>query len=117
MAELRWNPLLQTWTMVASNRQSRPHLPKDWCPFCPGSGKVPESYEVYAYNNDFPALTTNPGKPDFVGGGPYKVIPNYGKCGVILYSPDHYSTLPSLSVEHILWLTFLFLLIIPMGCL
>jgi len=101
MAELRWNPLLQTWTMVASNRQSRPHLPKDWCPFCPGSGKVPEAYEVYAYNNDFPALTTSPGEPDLVGGGPYKVVPNYGKCEVILYSPDHYSTLPSLSVEHI----------------
>jgi len=101
MAELRWNPLLRTWTMVASNRQKRPHLPKDWCPFCPGSGKVPDNYDVYAYNNDFPALTMTPGEPDLTGSGPYKAAPNYGKCEVILYSPDHHSTLPSLSVEHI----------------
>lgn len=101
MAELRWNPLLQTWTMVASNRQSRPNLPKDWCPFCPGSGRVPDNYDVYAYNNDFPALTMTPGEPDLPGSGPYKVAPNYGKCEVILYSPDHYSTLPSLPVDHI----------------
>lgn len=101
MAELRWNPLLQTWTMVASNRQSRPHLPKNWCPFCPGSGKVPDNYEVYAYNNDFPALTTTPAQPDLPGSGPYEVAPNYGKCEVILYSPDHNSTLPALSVDHI----------------
>ena len=101
MAELRWNPLLQTWTMVASNRQARPHLPKNWCPFCPGSGKVPEQYEVHAYDNDFPALTQAPGEPDVKGSGPYKAADNYGKCEVILYSPDHYTTLPALSVEHI----------------
>lgn len=101
MAELRWNPLLRTWTMAASNRQSRPHLPKNWCPFCPGSGRVPEHYDVYAYNNDFPALTTTPGEPDPTAGGPYKAAPNYGKCEVILYSPDHHSTLPSLPVDHI----------------
>lgn len=39
MSELRWNPLLGTWTMVASNRKLRPTMPKDWCPFCPGEGK------------------------------------------------------------------------------
>lgn len=101
MAELRWNPLLQTWTMVASNRQARPHLPKNWCPFCPGSGKVPQEYEVYAYNNDFPALTNTPGQPDVEDSGPYKVAENYGKCEVILYSPDHHATLPTLPVNHI----------------
>lgn len=101
MAELRWNPLLGTWTMVASNRQARPHMPKNWCPFCPGSGKVPEQYDVYAYNNDFPALIPTPGDPDVVGSGPYQTSLNYGKCEVILYSPDHHSTLPSLSLEHI----------------
>jgi len=101
MAELRWNPLLQTWTMVASNRQDRPQLPKDWCPFCPGSGKVPDHYEVHAYDNDFPALTLTPDQPDFPVKGLYQVAPNYGKCEVILYSSNHYGTLPSLSVDHI----------------
>ncbi|HEX2926647.1 MAG TPA: galactose-1-phosphate uridylyltransferase [Ruminiclostridium sp.] len=101
MAELRWNPLLQTWTMVASNRQSRPNLPQDWCPFCPGSGKVPDSYDVYAYDNDFPALSLHPSDPGMLGSGPYKAAPNYGKCEVILYSSEHYATLPNLSVNHI----------------
>ncbi len=101
MAELRWNPLLATWTMVASNRQARPHLPKDWCPFCPGSGKVPENYEVYKYDNDFPALLLAPGDPDLASSGLYKTAPNYGKCEVILYSPEHNATLPNLPVAHI----------------
>lgn len=101
MAELRWNPLLQTWTMVAANRQDRPQMPKDWCPFCPGSGKVPDDYDVYAYDNDFPALTLMPEEPEVSGSTLYKAAPNYGKCEVILYSPDHHSTLPSLSVSHI----------------
>lgn len=101
MAELRWNPLLATWTMVASNRQDRPHLPKDWCPFCPGSGKVPDTYEVYKYDNDFPALSLTPGEPDKAGSELYKTAPNYGKCEVILYSPEHTATLPKLPVSHI----------------
>ena len=42
MAELRWNPLIKDWVMIASHRQNRPQMPKDWCPFCPGSGKVPD---------------------------------------------------------------------------
>ncbi|WP_425060502.1 Galactose-1-phosphate uridylyltransferase [Sporomusa carbonis] len=101
MAELRWNPLLQTWTMVAANRQARPHLPKDWCPFCPGSGKVPDNYDVHTYDNDFPALSLIPGQPELRSTGPYQVAPNYGKCEVILYSPEHHATLPNLSVDHI----------------
>lgn len=101
MPELRWNPLLKTWTMVASNRQGRPNMPKDWCPFCPGSGKVPEHYDVYQYDNDFPALTPEPGEPDIESSGLYKVEKNYGKCEVILYSPEHTTTVPQLSEEHI----------------
>ncbi len=30
MTELRWNPLLKDWTMVASHRQNRPEMPKNW---------------------------------------------------------------------------------------
>jgi UDPglucose--hexose-1-phosphate uridylyltransferase len=99
--ELRYNPLLDDWTMVASHRQNRPHMPRDYCPFCPGSGKVPEQYDVYKYDNDYPALMPNPPEPDDVASGPYRVKKAVGKCEVILYSPDHHKTLPELSVEHI----------------
>lgn len=76
-------------------------MPKDWCPFCPGSGKVPDDYEVYEYDNDFPALSQNPPEPDDVANDFFRVKPAYGKCEVILYSPGHTVTLPELSVEHI----------------
>ena len=65
MAELRWNPLIKDWVMIASHRQNRPQMPKDWCPFCPGSGKVPDHFDVYEYDNDFPAL-----RPLFPRSGP-----------------------------------------------
>lgn len=102
MAELRYNPLLGDWTIVASHRENRPDMPKEWCPFCPGSGKVPDEYEVLAYNNDFPALLPTPLEPDPVGSELYRTEKAYGKCEVILYSPHHTTTLPELSVEHIL---------------
>jgi UDPglucose--hexose-1-phosphate uridylyltransferase len=101
MAELRYNPLLRDWTMVASHRQKRPDMPKDYCPFCPGSGKVPDTYDVLAYDNDFPALSPNPPIPDEVATPMYKVAEAYGKCEVILYSSEHTVTLPQLPVEHI----------------
>lgn len=101
MAELRWNPLVKDWVMVASNRQNRPQMPKDWCPFCPGSGKVPDKFTVLKYDNDFPALSQNPPVPDDVETRIYKTKPNYGKCEVVLYSPEHTVTLPELPEPHI----------------
>lgn len=99
MAELRWHPLIKDWVMIASNRQNRPQMPKDYCPFCPSFGNVPD-YEVMEYDNDFPALSQNPPEPDDVSNDFFKVKPNYGKCEVILYSPGHYVTLPELSDNH-----------------
>ena len=84
MAELRWNPMIDDWTMVASHRQNRPQMPKDFCPFCPKFGKVPD-YDVYAYDNDFPALSQNPPTPDAVADDFFETAPCYGKCEVILY--------------------------------
>ncbi len=101
MAELRYNPLTKDWVMIASHRQNRPQMPKDWCPFCPGSGKVPEDYIVHKYDNDFPALSQEPPQPDDLKTDFYKTAPSYGKCEVILYSPEHTKTLPELSEEHV----------------
>ncbi len=101
MAELRYHPLIKDWVMIASHRQNRPQMPKDYCPFCPGSGKVPDQFDVYEYDNDFPALSQNPPEPDDVANDFFKVKEAYGKCEVILYSPEHTVTLPELSTEHI----------------
>ena len=103
MAELRWNPLLGTYTMVASNRQNRPNMPKNWCPFCPGEGKkVPVDFDVLSYPNDFPALSSNPPALSIDTDDFYEVQPAYGKCEVILYSPEHNARLYDLSDDHVL---------------
>ncbi|MDR2655780.1 MAG: galactose-1-phosphate uridylyltransferase [Oscillospiraceae bacterium] len=102
MAELRYDPFTQDYIMIASNRQNRPQMPKNWCPFCPGSGKVPDNYDVYKYDNDFPSLRQDPPEPDDVSTQPvFKTLPCYGKCEVILYSPNHTITLPELPVSHV----------------
>lgn len=101
MTELRYNPLLRDWVMVASNRQDRPYRPTSGCPFCPGSGRVPDEYDVLAYPNDFPALSENPPSPDDVATSLYETAPATGRCEVILYSSEHRATLATLTVPHI----------------
>ncbi len=102
MAELRYNPINKDWIMVASHRQSRPQMPANWCPFCPGSGKVPgEGFDVYRYPNDFPALSVNPPEPDDVATDLFQTMPAYGTCEVILYSDKHTANLRDLSDEHV----------------
>ena len=87
--------------MVAASRQNRPQMPKDWCPFCPGSGKVPDKFDVHKYDNDFPVMSANPPEPDDVGSDFYRTRPSRGACEVILYSPEHQKTLHELPVPHI----------------
>lgn len=66
---------------IASNRQSRPNLPRTAdCPFCPGGLEAPEPYETKAFPNRWPVM------PD-------------DRCDVILYSPDHDETFASLGVD------------------
>src|SRR6202049_4144938 len=87
-SERRWHPLLREWVAGAAERQGRPQLPEDWCPFCPGSGRVPDDYEVYLYPNDFPAFSFE--NPQFSPEpGLFKSTGARGACDVVLYSPAH----------------------------
>jgi len=73
-------------------------MPANWCPFDPGSGKVPDTYDVYLYPNDFPAFSENAGTYT-PAAGLFDDTEAYGACDVVLYSPEH--TLPpsKLSLE------------------
>lgn len=101
MSHLRWNPLLGTYNMVAPNRQNRPHLPKDICPFCPGSGQVPDDYEVLLYPNDFPALSPNHEQPEAGPAAFYHTAKAAGHCDVVLYSSDHNKGIAQLPLQHV----------------
>lgn len=103
MPELRWNPLLDTWTMVATNRQNRPHLPKDYCPFCPGQGKLPKQFDVLAYPNDFPVMSLEAeDAPDIKPSRIFRNAKATGRCEVLLYTPEHNKQLYQLSDNHVL---------------
>ncbi len=102
MAELRYNPMLDDYTIIASARAERPTMPEDYCPFCAGSGKVPdEGYDVYQYDNDFPVMKQEHSELAGFEGDFFKAKSTYGKCEVILYHSGHNITLPQLSVEHV----------------
>jgi UDPglucose--hexose-1-phosphate uridylyltransferase len=77
-------------------------MPRDWCPFCPGSGRVPDKYDVHIYPNDFPAFSIPAPRTAVKGDDFYKVRPSHGKCDVVLYHPDHQTSLAELPVNHIL---------------
>ena len=101
MTELRWNPTVCEWVSTASHRQHRPQMPTDWCPFCPGSGRVPDHYDVHIYPNDFAAFSIPPPEPAIRGDDFYRVAPSQGKCDVVLYHPDHTTSLPQLPIDHL----------------
>jgi len=105
MPEFRWNPLLDTWTMVATNRQHRPHLPKDYCPFCPSQNKALPNYDVMMYENDFPVMSlekTTESRRQTADNTIFRSKEAVGKCEVILYSPDHNKKIYELSDAHVL---------------
>jgi UDPglucose--hexose-1-phosphate uridylyltransferase len=86
--------------MVAAKRQGRPDVGENFCAFCPGQGKL-KTYDVLKYDNDFPALMKTPEKPGKIKSSVYKNAPSHGKCEVILYSPEHKTTLSQLPIGHI----------------
>jgi len=77
--ELRTDPLTGARVIVTPWRQHRPNLPEGPCPFCPGGLEAPDGYEVRSIPNRWPGL------PD-------------GRHEVVLHSPDHISSFPTLGV-------------------
>ncbi len=101
MSELRWNPVRGEWVVTATHRQERPHLRKDWCPFCPSSGLVPADYDVMIYPNDFPSFSLPPPEPAIASAGLFRTAPAEGICEVVVYHPDHHLSFAQLPVLHV----------------
>ena len=93
--ELRHDPLLDQWVVVAGHRQARTFLPPtSECPLCPTRGdqltEVAEAdYEVVVFENRFPSLTM--ATPD--GPPPGDTRHGFGRCEVVCFTSDHSSAL------------------------
>ena len=129
MPELRKDPIIGRWVIIATERGKRPAAypcksQHDWggfCPFCPGNETHTPS-EVLSYRpaetrkdapgwwirvvpNKFPALQVE-GQPKRMGVGMYDKINGVGAHEVIIESPKHdvsIADLPVRQVQEILW--------------
>lgn len=108
MSELRWNPLLGEWLATATQRQDRTFMPPpDHCPLCPTKPggfptEVPEStYDIVVFENRFPSLSPDPPPPAVKATELYPVRPSKGVCEVVLYTPNHASSLAQEPVTQI----------------
>ena len=96
MLELRWNPILKQWIIIATHRQNRTYKPpKDYCPLCPTkkgglSTEVPaEDYDIVVFENKFPSLQQD--SPEVTEKDPkfFKHDKAQGICEVVLFTSDH----------------------------
>ena len=108
MSEVRWNPLLGEWVATATHRQDRTFLPPpDHCPLDPTKPggfptEIPEpAYDIVVFENRFPSLRPDPPPPAVEGDELYPVEPARGVCEVVVYTPNHSSTLAAEPVEQI----------------
>lgn len=69
-AGYRIDPLSGAPAWIVPHRQSRPNLPTDGCPFCPGGAEAMGPYDVLAFPNRWPPF------PD-------------DRAEIVLYTPDH----------------------------
>ena len=75
------DPLTGVPVVVVGSRQDRPNRPpSSGCPFCPGGLEAPDPYSVRWFPNRWPPM------PD-------------DRCEVVLYSPDHDASLPTIGVD------------------
>lgn len=103
-SELRYDPLLGEWVIVAHHRQGRTYRPSaEECPLDPSVGdrltEIPApSYEVAVIENRFPSLA-EPSGPAPAGEGLLRVRPGNGRCEVVCYTPDHSASFADLTRE------------------
>jgi len=124
MPELRKDPVVGRWVIIATERGKRPSdFGKEEepqvggiCPFCGGHEKTTPP-EILAYRekgtqpntpgwrvrvvaNKFPALRIE-GDLNRVGEGIYDKMSGVGAHEVVIETPDHFKTLPDLEVQQV----------------
>jgi galactose-1-phosphate uridylyltransferase (family 1) len=108
-SQLRWDPLLGEWVVLASHRQTRTFLPPaDLCPLCPtrpgkAPTEVPEAdFQVVVFENRFPSLATGVERdvPPSAPGAPLTELrPGFGRCEVIVFTSEHDRSFATLGAD------------------
>ncbi|WP_456454815.1 galactose-1-phosphate uridylyltransferase [Thermovibrio sp.] len=126
MSELRYNYLWDTWSVIAPERERRPHdypvhaymstVPPEKCPFEPGKEKI-TPHEIFAIRepgteadspgwkvrvipNKYPALRIeNP--PERKGVCIYDKVGGFGAHEIVIETPDHYKTFFNFSQQEV----------------
>jgi UDPglucose--hexose-1-phosphate uridylyltransferase len=95
-SEIRYDPLLDQWVIIASHRQGRTHLPPtSECPLCPSTDErateIPaRDYDVVVFQNRFPSLAEDVPPPADGGDGELFVRrAGIGRCEVVCFTSDH----------------------------
>ncbi len=124
MSELRWDPILGHWVIIAADRDGRPH--DVWlaerqrddegdCPFCPGNeasttpevlatgrppGGQPDQppWRIRVFANKYPALVPA-GEVRQQSGDLYRCLSGVGVHEVVVHSPEHGDELAQLGPE------------------
>lgn len=106
-SQLRYDPLLEEWVVVAAHRQGRTFLPPaDECPLCPSrEGRLSEipadNYDVVVFENRFPALSSHDGAVPTPPVGPTRVRPGVGRCEVVCFTSDHHASFSALTPQRV----------------
>lgn len=106
-AQLRFDPLTSEWITVASHRQQRAFLPPAHaCPLCPTSrdnlSELPDRFDVAVFENKGPAFGPEALPIDLPNGERFGFATTaYGRCEVVVFSPEHEGSLGAMTVERI----------------
>ena len=106
--QMRWNPVLRQWGVVASHRQERTFLPaEEQCPFCPTKDpqnptEIPApDFDIVAFENRFPSFVSSPSLLEKTEDELYRARSARGVCEVVVYTPDHHASVAGLSVQQV----------------
>lgn len=104
-SQMRRDPLLDEWVVMASHRQDRTHLPQAaQCPLCPSrDGRLTEvpapDYQVVAFENRFPSLSSSAVAPPDPGTDLVPHAAGRGRCEVVCFSSDHDGSFATLTLS------------------
>jgi len=108
--EVRFDRLTGEWVAVAAHRQARTYLPPaDQCPLCPSrdgrDSEIPAGdFDVVVFENRFPSLGPELGELPAPWPAGERALwgtpsPAYGRCEVVVFTPDHHGSFASLPFE------------------